>query len=1259
MKKLLLILMVVFFLGGCRVVDVNVDTTAPATVPELKAVKEQSLEETLKLAEGAGYDSAYSGAQVDAAVAEHLAGTVTITDDESTNDNHELVFTTDNANLESDGTTHYNPSTGTITATEFSGGGAGLTSLDGEQIQDDTIDDDSIDFTDVTLLDFGLAATHDTAAELDALYEAELDNSAGLLAALSDETGTGVAVFATSPTLVTPTLGTITAGVGTALTALNGENIQDDTIDDDSIDFTDVTLLDFGLATTHDTSTELDALYEAEIVNSAGFAAALSDETGTGVAVLATSPTLVTPSLGTINSGVGTALTALNGENIQDDTIDDDSIDFSDVTAADLTFAAGDITDDTIQEPDLNSTNAPTDNYVLSYNQAGTNFTWVAAGAGSGTMTTIKENDAGVGGADIVTLDFLGADFDLAETPDTEIQVVVAAAMMRDAEWTSATTSAEGKVELATGAEAVTGTDTDRAVTPDALTDRIAAPGAIGGTTPGTGAFTTVSTTGALTVGTGGDAADAGTIRLKNGDIIAWEDGTETTITHVDDEGLAFNAPIYIAEQAEANTDTAGFGQIWVNTAEPNELWWTDDAGTDTQLGVSALSEDTVESYIFDADTETVSGVWTWSANIEFGHASDTTIARSGAGAITIEGVEILKAGDALDGETITNDTIDDDSIDFADVTLADFGLAATHDTAGELDALYEGELTNSAGLLAALSDETGTGVAVFSTSPTLVTPTLGTINSGVGTALTALNGENIQDDTIDDDSIDFTDVTAADLTFAAGDITDNTIQEPDINSTNAPTDNYVLTYNAAGTNFTWAEDATGGTPATADISDVSVTQTEFAELETIGATTISAAQWTALGGATTAGLSILDDANVAAMLVTQGLTATAAEINTPLDGASVTLTEFQELETVGATTISANQWAALGGIAETLTSTELDYVDGVTSAIQTQINAQEAELDNEAGLYAALSDVTNFLQTGDALAGDDITDGSVDGSEIDESSLVLTELIDSDDYVDGSIDNAHLADNAVDSDELAAGSVDQAHFAVDVIGVDEMANADHGMVSWNAGAATVEDFAANADADMGDFDVHSVDGLYGVDDDVYLDLGTQGKSILAADTTVEILASDEDLTFADGGANLITIGTNTGVTEINTTLQLVTTGDIMGGINVSSKAGAYTVGTDDAHEAYGTLFTNSNVANLTLPATEVVGMSGCIMQEAGITGIITLQPAGGAHLVLDGVEMTDGTDLSSGGAATDRICWVCISSDHYLITSSVGTWAE
>ena len=38
---------------------------------------------------------------------------------------------------------------------------------------------------------------------------------------------------------------------------------------------------------------------------------------------------------------------------------------------------------------------------------------------------------------------------------------------------------------------------------------------------------------------------------------------------------------IFLTEQAEAEADVAGKGQIWVDTATPNKLFFTDDAGTD------------------------------------------------------------------------------------------------------------------------------------------------------------------------------------------------------------------------------------------------------------------------------------------------------------------------------------------------------------------------------------------------------------------------------------------------------------------------------------------------------------------------------------------------------------------------------------------------------------------------------------------------------------------------------------------------------
>jgi len=45
-----------------------------------------------------------------------------------------------------------------------------------------------------------------------------------------------------------------------------------------------------------------------------------------------------------------------------------------------------------------------------------------------------------------------------------------------------------------------------------------------------------------------------------------------------------FNGTLSLKEQANANADVTAYGQIWVKTATPNELWFTDDAGTDHQI---------------------------------------------------------------------------------------------------------------------------------------------------------------------------------------------------------------------------------------------------------------------------------------------------------------------------------------------------------------------------------------------------------------------------------------------------------------------------------------------------------------------------------------------------------------------------------------------------------------------------------------------------------------------------------------------------
>lgn len=58
--------------------------------------------------------------------------------------------------------------------------------------------------------------------------------------------------------------------------------------------------------------------------------------------------------------------------------------------------------------------------------------------------------------------------------------------------------------------------------------------------------------------------------------------------------GFRFGTGLFLEEQAAATTDVAAFGQIWVKDDVPNTLWFTNDAGTDIQLGVSGGGDETL-----------------------------------------------------------------------------------------------------------------------------------------------------------------------------------------------------------------------------------------------------------------------------------------------------------------------------------------------------------------------------------------------------------------------------------------------------------------------------------------------------------------------------------------------------------------------------------------------------------------------------------------------------------------------------------------
>jgi hypothetical protein len=126
-------------------------------------------------------------------------------------------------------------------------------------------------------------------------------SSANLISAVTDETGTGSLVFATSPTLVTPILGTPTSGTATYLTGLPLSTGVTGTLP----------IANGGTGTTSTTFTNLTTNVTGTLPVANG-GTGVTSSTGTVAVVLSTSPTLVTPVLGvaTATSVNKVALTA-------------------------------------------------------------------------------------------------------------------------------------------------------------------------------------------------------------------------------------------------------------------------------------------------------------------------------------------------------------------------------------------------------------------------------------------------------------------------------------------------------------------------------------------------------------------------------------------------------------------------------------------------------------------------------------------------------------------------------------------------------------------------------------------------------------------------------------------------------------------------------------------------------------------------------------------------------------------------------------
>jgi hypothetical protein len=137
---------------------------------------------------------------------------------------------------------------------------------------------------------------------------------------VTTSTGSGSVVLSTSPTLATPTLGAATAtsinkvaitavATGSTLTIVDGKTLGvSNTL---TFNGTDSSTINFGSGGTVVYAAAGISQFAASSTSSSQLATVMSDETGTGALVFNTSPSLITPVLGTPSSGTLTNCTGL------------------------------------------------------------------------------------------------------------------------------------------------------------------------------------------------------------------------------------------------------------------------------------------------------------------------------------------------------------------------------------------------------------------------------------------------------------------------------------------------------------------------------------------------------------------------------------------------------------------------------------------------------------------------------------------------------------------------------------------------------------------------------------------------------------------------------------------------------------------------------------------------------------------------------------------------------------------------------------
>jgi len=514
-----------------------------------------------------------------------------------------------------------------------------------------------------------------------------------------------------------------------------------------------------------------------------------------------------------------------------------------------------------------------------------------------------------------------------------------------------------------------------------------------------------VGTNGTLSIVTTDAAATAaniqitadGTVDIDSAGVLTLDSGAAINIEPASGSAILLDGTISIdagvVTGATSITSTAFVGaltgNVTGNTSGTAATVTGAAQGNITSLGT--LTTLTVDDVVVDGKVITMTG-----------SSGDTAVITAGTNG-TLSIVTTDAAATAANIQITADGTVD---IDSAGVLTLDSGAAINIEPASGSAILLDGTISIDAGVVTGATSITSTAFVGALTGNVTgnASGTAATVTGAAQSNITSLG------------------------TLTALTVDDVAVDGKVITMTGSSSDTAVIT---AGTNGTLSIVTTD---AAATAANIQITADGTVDIDSAGVLTLDSGA--AINIEPAAGSAILLDGTISidAGVVTGATSITSTTFVGALTGNSSTATKLataRAIAVAGDVTGTANfDGSAAISITTTLASASVDFAH-VQNVAANSILGRNA---NSSGVLSEIALTTTQILIGD---GTGFTAAALSGDVTMTNAGVVSlaaNSVDSDQYVDGSIDNAHIADNAIDSEHYADGSIDNAHIADDAI---------------------------------------------------------------------------------------------------------------------------------------------------------------------------------------------------------------------------------